>query len=137
MPHDTRKSDVWSLGVTFFEILVGRTPFEYEEGEVFEKKEDLEKYWERTVSHMHGLLYCRFICALGFISRCVVNGWATIQCPSKQNISSSAWSSPMLICGAPLQISCLTLIGKDHLSLQMSKPSIVSTAYLCWEDFNL
>lgn len=44
MPHDTRKSDVWSLGITFFEILVGRTPFEYEEGEVFEKKEDLEKY---------------------------------------------------------------------------------------------
>lgn len=30
LPHDTRKSDVWSLGVTFFEILVGRTPFERE-----------------------------------------------------------------------------------------------------------
>ena len=57
MPHDTRKSDVWSLGITFFEILVGRTPFEYEEGEVFEKKEDLERYWERTVSYMHAL-YC-------------------------------------------------------------------------------
>ncbi|KAF8443125.1 hypothetical protein L210DRAFT_3159615 [Boletus edulis BED1] len=49
LPHDTRKSDIWSLGVTFFEILVGRTPFEYEEGEVFEKKEDLEKYWNRTM----------------------------------------------------------------------------------------
>jgi len=43
MPHDTHKSDVWSLGVTFFEILVGWTPFEYKEGKVFEKKEDLEK----------------------------------------------------------------------------------------------
>lgn len=49
LPHDTRKSDIWSLGVTFFEILVGRTPFEYEEGEVFDKKEDLERYWNRTV----------------------------------------------------------------------------------------
>ncbi|KAI9568573.1 kinase-like domain-containing protein, partial [Boletus coccyginus] len=49
LPHDTRKSDIWSLGVTFFEILVGRTPFESEEGEVFEKKEDLEKYWDRTM----------------------------------------------------------------------------------------
>lgn len=48
--HDTRKSDVWSLGITFFEILVGRTPFEYVEGEQFSTKEDLEKYWARTVS---------------------------------------------------------------------------------------
>ena len=50
LPHDTRKSDIWALGVTFFEILVGRTPFEYEEGEQFANKADLEKYWGRTVS---------------------------------------------------------------------------------------
>ncbi|KAH8082009.1 hypothetical protein BXZ70DRAFT_631704 [Cristinia sonorae] len=49
MPHDTRKSDVWSLGITFFEILVGRTPFEHSEGEQFSTKEDLEKYWARTL----------------------------------------------------------------------------------------
>ncbi|KAI0038637.1 hypothetical protein FA95DRAFT_1684578 [Auriscalpium vulgare] len=49
LPHDTRKSDIWSLGVTFFEILIGRTPFEYEEGEQFTTKEDLEKYWARTM----------------------------------------------------------------------------------------
>ena len=47
--HDTRKSDVWSLGITFFEILVGRTPFEYIEGEKFVTPEDLEVYWTRTV----------------------------------------------------------------------------------------
>ncbi|KAF8887180.1 hypothetical protein BD779DRAFT_1528545 [Infundibulicybe gibba] len=49
LPHDTRKSDVWSLGVTFFEILIGRTPFEYSDGEQFTTKEDLEKYWSRTL----------------------------------------------------------------------------------------
>ncbi|KDQ20831.1 hypothetical protein BOTBODRAFT_101107 [Botryobasidium botryosum FD-172 SS1] len=48
--HDTRKSDVWSLGITFFEILTGRTPFEKEEGEEFSTKEALEDYWARTVS---------------------------------------------------------------------------------------
>ncbi|KAI0693211.1 hypothetical protein BC835DRAFT_1546100 [Cytidiella melzeri] len=49
LPHDTRKSDVWSLGITLFEILIGRTPFEHSEGEQFSTKEDLEKYWSRTM----------------------------------------------------------------------------------------
>ncbi|KIY68301.1 kinase-like protein [Cylindrobasidium torrendii FP15055 ss-10] len=49
IPHDTRKSDVWSLGVTFFEILIGRTPFEGSDQEQFSTKEDLEKYWSRTL----------------------------------------------------------------------------------------
>ncbi|KZT53127.1 kinase-like protein, partial [Calocera cornea HHB12733] len=67
--HDTRKSDVWSLGVTFFEVLAGRTPFEntpapssdshasVEDGEEGRVKADpdmstaegLKVYWERTV----------------------------------------------------------------------------------------
>ena len=50
LAHDTRKADMWSLGVTFFEILVGRTPFEHTEGEQFATKAALEDYWARTVS---------------------------------------------------------------------------------------
>ncbi|KZV92720.1 kinase-like protein [Exidia glandulosa HHB12029] len=49
LQHDTRKSDVWALGVTWFEILEGRTPFENVEGESFATKEDLERYYARTV----------------------------------------------------------------------------------------
>lgn len=48
--HDTRKSDTWSLGVTFFEIITGRTPFELDDNEEFTSKEDLERYWARTNS---------------------------------------------------------------------------------------
>ncbi|KAG6902526.1 hypothetical protein C0995_015344 [Termitomyces sp. Mi166 len=49
LPHDTRKSDLWSLGVTFFEILIGRTPFENSDGKTLSTKDDLEHYWSRTL----------------------------------------------------------------------------------------
>ncbi|KAJ9113864.1 hypothetical protein QFC19_000057 [Naganishia cerealis] len=47
--HDERASDVWALGVTFFEILVGRTPFEETEDEQFSTPEELNVYHMRTV----------------------------------------------------------------------------------------
>jgi serine/threonine-protein kinase GIN4 len=56
LAHDTRKADMWSLGVTFFEILVGRTPFEHTEGEQFATKAALEDYWARTVRFLHCVL---------------------------------------------------------------------------------
>ncbi|KAF8262824.1 hypothetical protein EI94DRAFT_655407 [Lactarius quietus] len=49
LAHDTRKADIWALGVTCFEILVGRTPFENTEGEQFATKAALEDYWSRTM----------------------------------------------------------------------------------------
>lgn len=49
LTHDPRKSDIWSLGVTFFEILMGRTPFEKDGGEHFSTKEELDVYWSRTM----------------------------------------------------------------------------------------
>ncbi|WWC88336.1 uncharacterized protein L201_003246 [Kwoniella dendrophila CBS 6074] len=48
MPHDERASDVWSLGITMFEILIGRTPFEANEDEQFQTPEELVIYYERT-----------------------------------------------------------------------------------------
>ena len=57
LAHDTRKADIWALGVTFFEILIGRTPFEHTEGEQFATKAALEDYWSRTVRFSSTLRY--------------------------------------------------------------------------------
>lgn len=47
--HDERLSDVWALGITFFEILTGRTPFEAHASEDFSTQEQLQVYYDRTV----------------------------------------------------------------------------------------
>lgn len=49
-PHDERMSDVWSLGVTMYEAVVGRTPFEMYPEETFETQDDLNEYLRRSRS---------------------------------------------------------------------------------------
>lgn len=42
--HDERLSDIWALGVTMYEIVVGRTPFEKTDAEEFLTRDALEIY---------------------------------------------------------------------------------------------
>ncbi|KAI5481803.1 hypothetical protein MNV49_000080 [Pseudohyphozyma bogoriensis] len=48
--HDERLSDIWALGVTMYEIVVGRTPFEKNDAEEFLTRDALEVYYHRTTS---------------------------------------------------------------------------------------
>ncbi|GAA5956726.1 hypothetical protein JCM8115_000660 [Rhodotorula mucilaginosa] len=48
--HDERLSDVFALGVTMYEIVVGRTPFEQTEDETFLNREALVEYYKRTLT---------------------------------------------------------------------------------------
>ena len=49
--HDERLADIWSLGVSMYEICVGRTPFEADSSEEFLTKEALEVYYQRTLTN--------------------------------------------------------------------------------------
>ncbi|GAA5848645.1 hypothetical protein JCM9279_002727 [Rhodotorula babjevae] len=48
--HDERLSDIFALGVTLYEVVVGRTPFEQSEDETFLNREQLEVYYHRTTT---------------------------------------------------------------------------------------
>ncbi|GAA6004668.1 uncharacterized protein JCM10292_005710 [Rhodotorula paludigena] len=61
--HDERLSDIFALGVTMYEIVVGRTPFEKTEDENFLNREQLEVYYHRTTT---GQFYGKYIISPDF-----------------------------------------------------------------------
>jgi serine/threonine protein kinase len=92
LPHDTRKSDVWSLGVTFFEILFGRTPFEKSDGEQLITQADLEKYWERTLRGKWVGTW-DLTKAMEKLLQRMMSPNADLRCTAKQAIVDSYWQT--------------------------------------------
>ncbi|KAK0464358.1 kinase-like domain-containing protein [Desarmillaria tabescens] len=92
IPHDCRKSDVWSLGVTFFEILTGRTPFEECDQEQFTTKEDLEKYWSRT---LRGKWIGSWTMSKGMekLLRRMISPNADLRCTASQAMQDPYWQT--------------------------------------------
>ena len=111
--HDTRKADVWSLGVTFFELLFNRTPFEHDRG-IDNKgdKEDnavvpvgctqadkasMDVYWSRTVKgKWHGAsgnkLRSRMSAELEALLRRMISPNADIRYTSLQVLKDPYWN---------------------------------------------
>ncbi|KAN0135253.1 hypothetical protein V8E53_006818 [Lactarius tabidus] len=94
LAHDTRKADIWALGVTFFEILVGRTPFENTEGEQFATKAALEDYWQRT---MRGkwLGSWKMSKAIEKTLHRMIQPNADVRCTAAEALGDPYWDAPL------------------------------------------
>ncbi|EED78106.1 predicted protein [Postia placenta Mad-698-R] len=117
LPHDTRKSDVWSLGVTFFEILVGRTPFEHAEGEQFTTKEELEKYWNRTLRGKWVGTWKMTRDAEKLLRRMILPN-ADLRCMASEALLDGYWSPELL---APSHRKATSVSHAPSLSLGLEK----------------
>lgn len=90
LPHDTRKSDIWALGITFFEILMGRTPFEDSDVHGFRTQADLEKYWNRT---KQGIWIGTWKISSGIerLIRRMITPDPNVRCSASQAMADSYW----------------------------------------------
>jgi len=78
--------------VTFFEILVGRTPFEKSDGEQLNTKEDLEKYWGLTLRGKWVGTW-DFTKAMEKLLQRIMSPNADLRCTAKQAMVDPYWQT--------------------------------------------
>jgi serine/threonine protein kinase len=115
--HDTRKADVWSLGVTFFEFLFNRTPFEHDRavGDKGDKEDNtvmaggsaradkaaMDAYWSRTMKgKWHGAegskLRTRMSAGLEAMLRRMISPNADVRYTSTQVVKDPYWTDSVV-----------------------------------------
>lgn len=78
--------------MTFFEILVGRTPFEKSDGEQLNTKEDLEKYWGLTLRGKWVGTW-DFTKAMEKLLQRIMSPNADLRCTAKQAMVDPYWQT--------------------------------------------